>query len=45
MGALVRSKDWSRTPLGPRERWPLSLRTLVDLVLGHPLPAILRWGP
>jgi light-regulated signal transduction histidine kinase (bacteriophytochrome) len=29
MGKLVRSMDWSHTPLGPLESWPQSLRTAV----------------
>ncbi len=29
MGALLREYDWSRTPLGPIESWPQSLRTTV----------------
>ena len=45
MATLVRSKDWSETPLGAIEGWPHSLRTLVDLLLAHPLPTILLWGP
>jgi hypothetical protein len=28
MGALLREHDWSKTPLGPLEIWPQSLRTL-----------------
>ncbi|HEY3451780.1 MAG TPA: PAS domain S-box protein [Myxococcales bacterium] len=44
MGALIRSTDWSRTPLGPRERWPASLRTVVSLVVESPFPMALLWG-
>ncbi|HEV2293106.1 MAG TPA: PAS domain-containing protein [Tepidisphaeraceae bacterium] len=43
--AQVRLKDWSPTPLGAREQWPQTLRTLVELILAHPLPMILLWGP
>ncbi|HEX8522371.1 MAG TPA: PAS domain S-box protein [Tepidisphaeraceae bacterium] len=42
---LVYGKDWSQTSLGPIDRWPQSLRTLVDMLLAHPLPMILLWGP
>lgn len=31
MGKLIRSMDWSKTPLGPVESWPQSLRTTVSL--------------
>jgi PAS domain S-box-containing protein len=45
MGALIRAHDWSATPLGPPGRWPQSLKTAVDLVLGSPLPMAVLWGP
>jgi len=44
LGALVRSTDWAASKLGPRERWPQVLRTLVDLVVHSPLPSALLWG-
>ncbi|MBV9772576.1 MAG: PAS domain S-box protein [Gemmatimonadetes bacterium] len=43
-GGLIRSRDWSGTPLGPVEGWPQSLKTAVDLVLGSPEPASVIWG-
>ena len=45
MAALTRDFDWSRTPLGPQESWPLSLRTLVGLCLASRFPMLLVWGP
>src|SRR2546422_5470487 len=45
MGKLVRSMDWSKTPLGPIEAWPQSLRTTVSLVLASNFPISLAWGP
>jgi signal transduction histidine kinase len=45
MGDLIRSKDWSRTPLGPVEGWPLALRMVVDLMMANRFPMILWWGP
>lgn len=45
MRALLRAKDWSETPLGPREGWPQSLRTVVELALASPLPMLVLWGP
>lgn len=45
MADLVRSKDWSQTPLGPLEGWPTSLRTMVGVVLGNRFPMLLWWGP
>jgi signal transduction histidine kinase/PAS domain-containing protein len=44
MGALLREHDWSKTPLGPLEIWPQSLRTIVGLVLHSVVPIVLLWG-
>ena len=43
-GALLREHDWSKTPLGPLETWPQSLRTTVGLVLHSVVPIVLLWG-
>ncbi|HYH95986.1 ATP-binding protein [Hyalangium sp.] len=45
MGKLIRAMDWSKTPLGPVERWPQSLRTMVGLLLRNRFPLLLWWGP
>src|SRR5437016_10996535 len=45
MGKLIRSMDWSKTPLGPIESWPQSLRTTVSLCLASNFPISLAWGP
>jgi PAS domain S-box-containing protein len=45
MAALISDKDWSKTPLGPIESWPLSLRTTVSLCLGSNFPINIVWGP
>ena len=45
LGALCRSLDWSRTPLGPVEGWSQSLRTTVATVLRSRHPMFLFWGP
>ena len=45
MRARCRALDWAATSLGPVERWPASLRTVVGLVLAAPTPMILLWGP
>ena len=44
MGRLIRSMDWSLTPLGPIASWPQSLRTTVNLCLASDLPICLIWG-
>lgn len=45
MGRLIRSIDWSDTPLGPIDTWPQSLRTTVSLVLSSNFPISMAWGP
>jgi signal transduction histidine kinase len=45
MRALCREYDWSTTPLGPVESWPLSLRTTVSTMLASRNPMFLWWGP
>lgn len=42
---LMRSLDWSKTPIGPVEQWPQSLRTSVSICLNSRFPIILWWGP
>ena len=44
-GALIRSTDWSRTPLGPMKTWPSSLRTALSIMLGSRYPMFLWWSP
>jgi len=45
LGALIRARDWSATPLGPVQAWPQSLRTAVALMLQLRQPAYIAWGP
>ncbi|WP_411282146.1 ATP-binding protein [Gemmatimonas sp.] len=45
MGGLIRSMDWSETPLGPVDSWPQSLRTTVNICLAADLPICVIWGP
>lgn len=45
MGELMRSLDWSLTPLGPVERWPQSLRTSISICLNSRFPILIWWGP
>tara|TARA_R110000868_G_scaffold14689_26_gene68164 strand:+ start:2633 stop:4648 length:2016 start_codon:yes stop_codon:yes gene_type:complete len=45
MGELVRSKDWSATPLGAPQSWPQPLKTLVALMLSADQPMFIGWGP
>ena len=45
MGALARSIDWSRTPIGPVESWSPALRMIVNVVLANRLQMLIWWGP
>ncbi len=45
MGRLTRAHDWSATPLGPIERWPQSLKTVVRIMLDSRYAMWLGWGP
>ncbi|MEO5603280.1 MAG: ATP-binding protein [Cyclobacteriaceae bacterium] len=45
MGKLIRSKDWSKTPLGSPDTWPQSLRTTVSLCIASNFPISIAWGP
>jgi PAS domain S-box-containing protein len=44
-GALMRARDWSRTPLGSPANWPQSLRTSVSTCLTCAFPILIWWGP
>ena len=44
-GRLMAALDWSRTPVGPVETWPASLRYAVRTVLVSRFPMVLTWGP
>jgi hypothetical protein len=35
MARLIRTRDWSKTPLGPVAFWPQALRTAVSICLGR----------
>jgi signal transduction histidine kinase len=45
LGGLIRSLDWSKTPLGPIDLWPQSLKTSVSLILSSQHPMWIGWGP
>jgi len=44
LAALMRSKDWSTTSLGPVERWPAKLRAAVGIVLTSRFAMWMGWG-
>lgn len=44
MGELIRSRDWSETPLGPVTTWPQSLKTCIRIILTSRQPMFVWWG-
>src|SRR5262245_7333315 len=44
MGALIRSIDWSKTPVGHPSHWPQSLRTALSIMLDNSFPMSIVWG-
>jgi len=45
MGAMMRSHDWSGSPLGHPDTWPPCLRSTVSLMLGSRFPMFVAFGP
>jgi signal transduction histidine kinase len=45
LGARMRSFNWLRTPLGPPQNWPRSLKTAVRIMLTSRQPIWIGWGP
>ncbi len=45
MGALLRSIDWSATPLGPMSGWSDALKITAGVMLRSRFPSLLWWGP
>ncbi len=44
MAQAVAQFDWSSTPLGPIEQWPVSCKTAVSMILRAPMAITLLWG-
>jgi PAS domain S-box-containing protein len=44
MGERMRAFDWSCSPLGPPQEWPLALKTATSLLLSSKFPMFLAWG-
>jgi PAS domain S-box-containing protein len=42
-GQRIRDHDWSTTPLGLLDQWPIALRQAVRMILDHPLPMAVGW--
>jgi PAS domain S-box-containing protein len=44
MGALMRTRDWSDSPLGPPEIWPESLQLSASICISSKFDLIVWWG-
>jgi signal transduction histidine kinase/CheY-like chemotaxis protein len=44
VGELIRTRDWSTSPLGAPDGWPRPLRTVVELLLQSRFPMFVAWG-
>ncbi len=44
MGERIRAFDWSKTPLGPLETWPMAIKIAVNMTLSSKLPICLFLG-
>lgn len=42
---LLDDFDWSKTPLGPKDRWSVALRTIYDLITASGFGMCATWGP
>lgn len=45
MGSLLRSFDWSKTPIGSVDTWSPALGNVVRMLLANRAPLLLWWGP
>lgn len=44
LAGLIEEFDWAKTPIGPRARWPQSLKTAVGIMLTSRQPIWIGWG-
>ncbi|MES3017243.1 MAG: PAS domain S-box protein [Bacteroidota bacterium] len=44
MGELIRSFDWSVSPLGSPDKWPSALKQTVSMMLTTTFPVLICWG-
>lgn len=44
MGARMRALDWSKTPVGPVENWPQTLKAAVRIILASRYAMFIWWG-
>ncbi|VWX51324.1 PAS domain S-box protein [Novosphingobium sp. 9U] len=44
LAGRIASYDWSSTPIGAIDGWPVSLKQTVGFMLASPVPLVLLWG-
>lgn len=44
MAQLIQNYDWKKTPLDSVDTWPVSLRTLLHMMLTSRFPMLIFWG-
>lgn len=44
VSSLIEEFDWLESPLGVREYWPQSLRSITELMLSSKFPMFVTWG-
>ena len=45
MSTLIRTLDWSTSPLGASETWPPHLRATINFILPAQAQIVVFWGP
>ena len=45
MAARMREVDWGRTPVGPVDGWPHSVRAIIRMMLTSRYAMWMGWGP
>ena len=45
IGAAMRARDWSASPLGDPAGWPAALHTMISACLNSPMLGAVLWGP
>ena len=44
MARLIAEFDWSKTPIGPIDGWPSSIKSTLAWILRSPVPIVTLWG-
>ncbi|KEP52551.1 putative multi-sensor signal transduction histidine kinase [Rhizoctonia solani 123E] len=41
---LIDTYDWDNSPLGPRDKWPMGLKLMIQYLMEKPIPSSILWG-